>query len=1099
MSSYLDHLKLASRQLGIKVPGSHLISLSRNPDVVSGEQVKDLLTSLKVRKVTRDQVKQLEQLIHSAKQMEGSVENQSEQHTPDQEQSEESPDLEQGAGQASEVDESDSYSRLYGVDETPTTGEPSNETKIVDENPSEIAEHPKEADYVEEPSTSVENSELEIGTPQTNESDQPGEAPEVTATEQVESEVEAEQAEIEQAEIEQEEDVSMTRTETAPTLDLSQYSNIDAFYEPDRPVEVIITKQGTQLDLAWPDKDPFDGEVFLLAADKSGFPTSPSKAAQTWLTQESAITISSESKFFTLFSFESQGAVGVRIGSGRVMGEGNSLQVEEYQNQIRMSWETDDPESTVCVVRSEPNQDLPQNPPRSMRLALEANSMSFIDRDVIPGEEYEYRVFLEWKSPTGQILASPGIKRKIAVQAPVPQVKGFTVKRIDQSPDVSIQFETPETPAKVRVFQTRGLPKPELLAARDDGDEKDVSLLDSESVKEWLGTEIIDLPQVEENKMTMTAPMLAGEVDSRTYVAISVLGKKMRISEVEVVQQVGQIDQLELVDRYDYQLLRVARPTGAQILEVWAVRQGVSFDQASLETPRKVQLDEEYRRFGGVLFSSSVSGYPGMGSLSPEPQTIYVRGVSIFSGRRHEGPWAEFNYEGRVVIQYKTAKIARTAQDNSGFKFGRKKPQQVQDSTNALVFRTTTPAQFERSITLQHLSGAAFPLGQDDENTKVNESIELRPREFNEWSVYKSEQGAPRQFQPGIHHRLLAITDGNSGKLNGSPCFVVDGRVDDFSAWRQGGNALNADLRVVLLGAKQSGKTTYTQALLNYLDRNFSQLFEAKLLPESGNEHAAERLRSMNEFILTGNLPEGTKTARPFVENQSQHIGSSQTDPTKPLTFELDNGGDVPLRRITITDVAGEDMDTVDTMSFYEEAITSADLLIFIADPLQIGAVQNAMAGLPLPPKGTDPFLVMKNLNQLLEQTDMARNPTQKLAVVMSKLDSFEELCATPESPVYGAIQPGMSITRDPNSNSKNIYNYFDGSMTELEILGILGKLGISPFIRLVENSFERENRRFFVVSSLGHARHAAQMDSAGISSLRISDPIRWAIHTWGK
>ena len=1093
MSSYLDHLKLASKQLGIKVPGSHLISLSRNPDVVSSEQVKDLLTSLKVRKITRDQVKQLEQLIQSAKQMESSVDSQTEQSIDGQQPAGESSENNQESAQTGEVAENDSYNRLYGVDESTAAMEPNDDTKTQDDEPSEVSDSPESAEHVEESLTLVENSEPETESTPVSEVEKTDEVSEVFESEQAPTE-EAEEVKIEEAEAS-----PQTKVETAPALDISNYSNIDAFYEPDRPIEVIITKQGSQLDLAWPDKDPFDGEVFLLAADKSGFPTSPSKAAQTWLTQDSSITVSSDSKFFTLFSFESEGAVGVRIGSGRVMGEVNSLQVEEYQNQIRMSWDTDDPESTVCVVRSEPNQDLPQNPPRSMRLALEANSMSFIDRDVIPGEEYEYRVFLEWKSPTGQILASPGIKRKIAVQAPVPQVKGFAVRRIDQSPDVSIQFETPEPPARVRVFQTRGLPKPELLAARDDGDEKDVSLLDSESVKEWLGTEIIDLPQVEENKMTMTAPMLAGEVDSRTYVAISVLGKKMRISEVEVVQQVGQIDQLELVDRYDYQLLRVARPTGAQILEVWAVRQGVSFDQASLETPRKVQLDEEYRRFGGVLFSSSVSGYPGMGSLSPEPQTIYVRGVSIFSGRRHEGPWAKFDYEGRVVIQYKTAKIARTAQDNSGFRLGRKKPQQVQDSTNALVFRTTTPAQFERSITLQHLSGAAFPLGQDDENTKVNESIELRPREFSEWSVYKNEQGAPRQFQPGIHHRLIAITDGNSGKLNGSPCFVVDGRVDDFSAWRQGGNALNAELKIVLLGAKQSGKTTYTQALLNYLDRNFSQLFEAKLLPETGNEHAADRLRSMNEFILTGNLPEGTKTARPFVENQSQNIGSSQTDPTKPLTFELDNGGDVPLRRITITDVAGEDMDTVETMSFYEEAITSADLLVFIADPLQIGAVQNAMAGLPLPPKGTDPFLVMKNLNQLLEQTEMSRNPQQKLAVVMSKLDSFEELCATPESPVYGAIQPGMSITRDPNSNSKNIYNYFDGSMTELEILGILGKLGISPFIRLVENSFERENRRFFVVSSLGHARHAAQMDSAGISSLRISDPIRWAIHTWGK
>ena len=862
---------------------------------------------------------------------------------------------------------------------------------------------------------------------------------------------------------------------------------------------MIIQRRGNTLLLSWPDKDPFDGEIFVLAADNSGFPTSPSKASDTWITDLSQLEIESNLKFFTLFSFESQGAVGVRIGSGRVMGEVNSLQVEEYQNQIRMSWDSDDPESTVCVVRSEPNKDLPKNPPRSMRLPLEANSMSFIDRDVTPGEEYEYRIFLEWKSPTGQILASPGIKTKISVQAPVPQVRGFKVSRVEQSPDVSIEFQTPDSPAKVRVFQSRGLPKAELLAARDDGEEKDVALLDSDSVREWLGTEIIDLPRVEEEKMTMTAPMLAGDVDSRTYVAISTLGKKMRISDVQVVQQVGHIDQLELVDRYDYQLLRVARPSGAQILEVWTVRQGVSFEQAALESPRKVQLDEEYRRFGGVLFSSAVSGYPGMGILSPDPQTIYVRGVSIFSGRRHEGPVKEFNYEGRVVLEYKTSKLSAVTRENSGFMFGRKKIQPGPESSNVIAFRSLSPSQFNRVITLQHLSGASFPLGQDDENTKVHESITVEPKEFTEWSVFKDTQGRTRALQPGLHHRLLAITDENSGKIGGAPCFVVDGRVNDFSAWRQDGESVNADLKVVLLGAKQSGKTTYTQALLNYLDRNFSELFEAKLLTENGDSHSAERLRAMNDFILSGNLPEGTKTARPFFENKQSLTTSSESDPTRPLVFELDNGGDVPLRRISITDVAGEDMDTLETMRFYEEAITSADLLIFIADPLQIGAVQNAMAGMPLPPKGTDPFLVMKNLNELLETSNHEHNPRQRLAVVMSKLDSFEELCATPESPVYGAIQPGMSITRDPNSNSKRIYNFFDGSMVELEMLGILGKLGISSFIRLVENSFDKDKRRFFVVSSLGHARHAAQMDSAGISSLRISDPIRWAIHNWGK
>ena len=96
------------------------------------------------------------------------------------------------------------------------------------------------------------------------------------------------------------------------------------------------------------------------------------------------------------------------------------------------------------------------------------------------------------------------------------------------------------------------------------------------------------------------------------------------------------------------------------------------------------------------------------------------------------------------------------------------------------------------------------------------------------------------------------------------------------------------------------------------------------------------------------------------------------------------------------------------------------------------------------------------DLNTLNNEREILKkdfdNLTQRIAQVEKDLGTMKSNL----NAVYGAIQPGMSVTRDPNSNSKNIYNFFDGSMVELEILGILGKLGISPLIRLVENSFEK-------------------------------------------
>ena len=133
----------------------------------------------------------------------------------------------------------------------------------------------------------------------------------------------------------------------------------------------------------------------------------------------------------------------------------------------------------------------------------------------------------------------------------------------------------------------------------------DLATLDSGEYR-WLGTRIIGAPEQRSSKVTITAPMLPGQKDSRTYVAISVLGSKALISDVKVVQQVGDIEELKVIDRYDYVLLRVSPPAGASALDVWVL--GENAELGTANPTRRVQIDDEYRRFGGVIFAENVTG-----------------------------------------------------------------------------------------------------------------------------------------------------------------------------------------------------------------------------------------------------------------------------------------------------------------------------------------------------------------------------------------------------------------------------------------------------------------------------------------------------------
>ena len=879
-----------------------------------------------------------------------------------------------------------------------------------------------------------------------------------------------------------------------PPLDPSRFMDVDAMAKPARLVEIEVQSLEGKQKLSWPPSKDFI--TYAIATGEDSFQKSLARAAKFAHTRDLSVELDTDHDYFTLFGFKAADKPGVLIGYGRRLEEVSRFQVEEFQSQIRMLWSIADQSAKVVLYKSQPNQPLSANPSSDRIIAQSIGDGTFVDEAVSPGEDYEYRVCVQWESPS-RVITTAGKTVTAGVYAPVPNIEEFEIDSAGDAAEVEISYRKPQNPARVRLFQVRGLPSPDLLAAHQDTQERDINILSGDNLPEWLGTEIIADARTSGDAVSVKSPILSGQIESRTYIGVSVLGRRFRVMALRAIPQVGPINGLQLIDRYDYQLLRVATPPGAQYLEVWVAGENAKFEQISKLPPdRQVQLIDEYRRFGGVVFADNLVGIAGSASLGSEPKEIFVRGATNFEGIKHYGPASSITHKGQIAVRFTNLSQQPQVIDAQRGLFGKAKTAPVAQAPSfVLGLQSDTPNRFGGSLTLRHLAAPEYPLDTNTANATLFDAINVMPGEYDTLQPYRDQAGRTRLIDPSLRHRIQLITDAK-GNIQNFPAFSVNTMPDNYAGYRQNIESINAELKIVILGSKQSGKTTYIQALLNYLQHQFSSLYVAKLMAASDDPWAAKRIEEMEEFVTHGTLPPATRTAKPFYENPNFEDPSAP-NPMRVLNFEIDNGSRVPLRKLGLVDVAGEDMDQLETMRYYEQSIMDADLIILLADPLQLGPVQVAMAGLPLPPKGTDPHIVLRNLNELITESTMQRNPKQKFAVVFSKFDGFQTLSQMEASPISGLIQGGMAITRDPNSFSQRLYNDSDGALVQQEILAIMNRLQLAPFVKLLENTVAPQNRRFFVASSLGHSSHSDVMDAAGLTSWRISDPIRWTVHNW--
>jgi hypothetical protein len=632
---------------------------------------------------------------------------------------------------------------------------------------------------------------------------------------------------------------------------------------------------------------------------------------------------------------------------------------------------------------------------------------------------------------------------------------------------------------------------------RAQSDPLEVSRLSEPRIVQHIGERIIAEPVAEDGMVYIrNYPLPKIEVGSRTFIAVVALGGYVKISGISVIQQVGDISTLEIIDRYDYQIMRVGLPKGANLLQIWIQNPTSEWSDVDQKNPsREVDIEIEYRKFGGVVFANGLNAIPASVSLGYEPKRIFVRGASAWEGDRQPAAKPQsIDYEGRVVI-HTEKREAQPAESQRGGFFSRAPKAPAQKLFNFEV-KVDSPLGVPSPITLFKLIGTngSFPTSTNlqaqstidlpIENYRQPGLLQWKPSGGDSPATYLTIQANEEcRFVPA--RRFMEL--GDEKKI---PIFVVDDEISRFQAQLPDFQPTGRGFKIALVGPKKSGKTTYVQALLNYLERQFSPIHSMTMTPDPDSQAAELRFKELHDFLEHGQKPDPTQSAGIF----RMAPRTEPNDPRTPIKFVFE-GPRAPFTDLTFYDVAGEDMDTEEGIALYEPELLGADLVLFLLDPQQIQSTRTALGGLADPDaNGVSPTLVLKNIGRLLKgKAD--RNPNQRVAVAVSKFDSFVEASNSGITNVFQSmVTPGMSVTRDVNSWTQKAFNNRDSHQVHREVSALL-KLDqdLNAFVDGLEQTFGVPTR-FFAVSALGHFTFEKSIASTGITSFRVADPLLWLV-----
>ena len=883
----------------------------------------------------------------------------------------------------------------------------------------------------------------------------------------------------------------------------------------------VTTNEAGKFEVTWPKAD---GAVFVLAVGEKRFPDAIESGVDEIVvlppTTQNTKTFASEFRYVSVFRFDEPGKPGYKIGQGRALGRLLSFEAQKNPSRITLTWQTDDPEATVVIFKSEPNKKLPKVP--TSEPTRKAADSFWNDVMVEVGETFEYRAHLEWRFNEGtpaDTTEKDAISLKVVVPGAVPRIEKFSVQRNPSEEHLTIRLEDiTKKGVTLEIYQNIDVPKNRLVARGNT--QFSLDEFNDKQFQEELGSKVLQNPEIEDGVRTYKEiPLLRTADDviasTITYTAVCRLGNDVYITKPFVLRIVDDLEILGLEDFYDYHLMRLEVPTGATTFEVWITDLEKEFDDVRDLLPSRTFIrEEEYDVFGGLRFEKN--------DLAEIPRKIFVRGTSAyFDGQNNEGQHREFYYPGRVTVKYKLKQQNNSSVASKGGLFGRGKqpatsapiqqkleffveyPQYGLDEKNKPVYLST--------LTLQQLKALEpkFPMiKRNNVSDQYHAFATITLANFSPNGAYQelvSQAGAPIQLdQPGrnrfvayfddatIKTKIFVINEDDELAMNGDNLQEPPGRAVIPNPARK--------LKIAIVGAKASGKTTYLAALLQYLEHQFGSTFGGKLIPKPGDSKAQARSTQLANFVRSGQPLPPTDSAINFTDVA---VGTDVEDPRTTFSYKMLLSANSPVGEFEFLDLAGEDLSTTGTLELYKKDLQEADLIIFLFDQLQQPEVRRLLIGAMAVPQenAAQPAVIWGNLKEVIGPIGSRTNPNQKVAIAISKFDAVQLAMETGNFTFQETIDSAMAINRDPyathpvniNPAARRDFNYRDAGDVHAETKALLRLIKLAAEADLDEDpmGWPTGNVKYFVVSALGQGIKGR---THGLSSFRIGDPIRWAL-----
>jgi|GEM_PF-5872110 len=929
--------------------------------------------------------------------------------------------------------------------------------------------------------------------------------------------------------------------------DLEMFSgDCDVFDAKDSRLQVSL--RGERLLARWPAADVPHGRsaVYLVCAAKSGIPSQPDNHLRLAATTDTHIELPATATYVAVFVYvvtnpaQVQFERCVRYAVGRVLREVEDLEVVAQVHGVLLQWRKPAGVERVRVMRSLPDEELPDVTDNSLLLTVLGDG--FRDEDVVPGATYQYRVFTEAAglgAASGLTESSSGLVRSVRVPATpeaVEEIEGSLLPRGDD-PGVTLSWPAVKR-GQVTIHEQAGIPDPNVPVG---------VVLTADQFDRWktaVGQRVIEPAQLSDGRHTLKWIPLAHQLGRddeprRTYTAVTEFANQFVIGANKVITYIGAIGEAEVDERVDWQLLRATWPVGANFLGVWLVRPG---EPASGEPVRKVTRDE-FERFGGIAFVT----LPFSGC------DVVVQGATRYGGTWVTGESRRVTYHGRWVLRYELVSSGRL-----GFSRVLRVAVERPDWPDISLTLTSSPHGFPLTAQDPDLSvlhsgphtAGSLPVG---ELITVSAEFKVRRQDVHT-RLFVSAPGItpivvdpmpetaapPAPMQPVAMRcpRCLlgsdlsvqffrcagscaAAPDQALTRLSGKE--VIDHPV--FAVVRQTEvirnktvtaapveSAVCARCRVVseihvcphchtslpphwwahevlgltVIGARQSGKTSYLRVLSRYLENSLLPSIQGQLHPVDAQSE--EKLAAMRKGLEQGKLETST-------------LASTADDRIlQPTVLDVAQGPNGQIRSLSVFDVAGEDMATADRVRPYGTAMAGADVLLLLIDPLQLDGVRAWLQGtIPLPDQ--HPVRAATVIQNAAAQIRRTRNiPSgpipQRVAVAFSKFDGLQLAAEILDSKFAHLIGPGNALWRDPYPLRPDLYLEADGHRMHDEVRALLHRVGEGSLVAAVESSFMEV--RYMAMSALGHAPKGLTVSEAGPSPHRVGDPLRWLMWSNG-